>query len=157
MRTSENNCGIAMKNVAKDTFESLDKNKIPYDEIYFGKPDADLYIDDKAFNPYINLFESIGFAYIQEEYLKTYISHNSSNKFNNILKKGSEIVKTGPTTSMKGEIYFYETISKTPIYSLFPKFKWSSVEEKQSKLCLEFIRGFTLYDLLKDNLFVENH
>jgi capsule biosynthesis phosphatase len=157
MRTSKGNCGIAMKNVAKDTFESLEKNNIPFDEIYFGKPDADIYIDDKAFNPYINLFESIGFGHFQEEFLKTYVSHNSSNKFNNIFKKGSEIIKNGPISSMKGEIYFYETISKTPIYSFFPNFKWASIEDANAKLCLEFIRGFTIYDLLKDGLFTAKY
>jgi hypothetical protein len=41
---------------------------IPYDEIYFGKPNADLYIDDKAFNPYVRLFESIGFTNILTAY-----------------------------------------------------------------------------------------
>jgi capsule biosynthesis phosphatase len=29
-------------------YDWLDKYKIPYDEIYFGKPSADFYIDDKA-------------------------------------------------------------------------------------------------------------
>lgn len=28
----------------------LDKNRVPYDEIFFGKPYADLYVDDKAVN-----------------------------------------------------------------------------------------------------------
>lgn len=29
-------------------YEWLDKYEIPYDEIYFGKPSADVYIDDKG-------------------------------------------------------------------------------------------------------------
>lgn len=29
-------------------FKWLEKYEIPYDEIYFGKPNADVYIDDKA-------------------------------------------------------------------------------------------------------------
>ncbi len=29
-------------------YEWLEKYEIPYDEIYFGKPNADVYIDDKA-------------------------------------------------------------------------------------------------------------
>lgn len=29
-------------------YEWLEKYEIPYDEIYFGKPSADVYIDDKA-------------------------------------------------------------------------------------------------------------
>jgi capsule biosynthesis phosphatase len=30
-------------------FEWLDKYNIPYDEIYFGKPSADYYVDDKGY------------------------------------------------------------------------------------------------------------
>ena len=29
-------------------YEWLEKYEIPYDEIYFGKPNADVYIDDKG-------------------------------------------------------------------------------------------------------------
>ena len=96
MRTANNNLGLSLKNVAKDTFENLEKNNIPYDEIYFGKPDADMYIDDKAFNPYINLYNSVGYGYLNEEYLKSKIPQNISNKFNLIYKKGSEVIKKGP-------------------------------------------------------------
>ena len=48
MATCECNLGKVMKNVGKVTLEWLDKNGIEYDEIYFGKPNAHLYIDDRA-------------------------------------------------------------------------------------------------------------
>jgi capsule biosynthesis phosphatase len=48
MATCESNLGKVMKNVGKVTLEWLDKNEIEYDEIYFGKPNAHLYIDDRA-------------------------------------------------------------------------------------------------------------
>lgn len=49
MGTSGHNVGKALKNIGKITFEWLEKNKIEYDEIFFGKPNADIMIDDRAF------------------------------------------------------------------------------------------------------------
>lgn len=48
MKTHDGNVGKALADIGKITFETLEKFKIPYDEIYFGKPCADFYIDDKA-------------------------------------------------------------------------------------------------------------
>lgn len=41
--------------IGEDTRASLDRHGIPYDELIFGKPYADMYIDDKAVNAF-NLF-----------------------------------------------------------------------------------------------------
>ena len=49
MATCESNIGKVMKNIGKVTLEWLEKNGVEYDEIYFGKPNANLYIDDRAF------------------------------------------------------------------------------------------------------------
>ena len=49
MATCESNMGKVIKNVGKVTLDWLEKNEIAYDEIYFGKPNANLYIDDRAF------------------------------------------------------------------------------------------------------------
>ncbi|MDW8465869.1 MAG: hypothetical protein RML35_06720 [Chloroherpetonaceae bacterium] len=48
MKTCNGNVGLAMKKIGKLTLEWLDKHGIEYDEIYFGKPNADVYIDDRA-------------------------------------------------------------------------------------------------------------
>jgi hypothetical protein len=40
--------GQVIARQGKTLFAWLDKNNIPYDEIIFGKPLADIYIDDKA-------------------------------------------------------------------------------------------------------------
>lgn len=49
MKTCEGNTGLVMARVARQTLEWLDKHKIYYDEIIFGKPWADVYIDDNAY------------------------------------------------------------------------------------------------------------
>jgi len=48
MNTYNNNLGLINANTADTLFEWLKKYEIPYDEIYFGKPWADVYIDDNA-------------------------------------------------------------------------------------------------------------
>ena len=37
-----------MRNVGKITLDWLDRHGIEFDEIYFGKPSAELYLDDRA-------------------------------------------------------------------------------------------------------------
>lgn len=61
MLTHGHNLGAAMASVGKLTFETLDRFEIPYDELLFGKPYADLYIDDKAYNQYTTPLSVIGF------------------------------------------------------------------------------------------------
>jgi len=48
MGTAKANEGAMMKRIGKDTFDWLAKHEIPYDEIYFGKPNAHVCIDDRA-------------------------------------------------------------------------------------------------------------
>lgn len=48
MATQESNLGKVLKNVGKTTLDWLEKYNVPYDEIYFGKPNGQLYIDDRA-------------------------------------------------------------------------------------------------------------
>ena len=48
MATRKGNLGQVMKHVGKITLDWLDKYGVEYDEIYFGKPNAEVYIDDRA-------------------------------------------------------------------------------------------------------------
>ena len=48
MGSTGHNVGKALKNVGKITFEWLEKNHIEDDEIFFGKPNADITIDDRV-------------------------------------------------------------------------------------------------------------
>jgi len=54
MNTYNNNLGKINAHTAKIILEWLDKHKIPYDEIYFGKPWCGFkgfYVDDKTIRP----------------------------------------------------------------------------------------------------------
>lgn len=50
MGTSSSNTGAAIANIGKLTLDQLESWDFVYDEIYFGKPNAELYIDDKAYH-----------------------------------------------------------------------------------------------------------
>ena len=52
MQTYKGNIGIVNKDIVEETLRQLRLHEVEYDEIYFGKPAADYYIDDKAINFY---------------------------------------------------------------------------------------------------------
>jgi capsule biosynthesis phosphatase len=49
MKTCGANTGLVNARIAKDTLNWLEQHDIPFDEIYFGKPWAQIYIDDNGF------------------------------------------------------------------------------------------------------------
>lgn len=49
MKTCQGNLGMVTAKISLITLKWLEKYEIPYDEIYFGKPHADIYIDDNAY------------------------------------------------------------------------------------------------------------
>lgn len=61
MQTQGHNVGKVMKNVGKITLDWLDRHQIAYDEIFFGKPNADITIDDRVirFENWDSLSESV--------------------------------------------------------------------------------------------------
>lgn len=58
MKTTQSNQGLVAARVGAITLNWLAKNSIEYDEIYFGKPWADIYIDDNALR--FSSWEEIG-------------------------------------------------------------------------------------------------
>jgi capsule biosynthesis phosphatase len=48
MKTCSGNVGMVLARQGKVTLDWLEKHGIEYDELHFGKPHADLYIDDNA-------------------------------------------------------------------------------------------------------------
>ena len=49
MKTCEGNVGMVHRKIAKITLDWLEEHGFKYHEIYFGKPWANIYIDDNAF------------------------------------------------------------------------------------------------------------
>ena len=107
MKTHGGNVGRVVADISRVTLDTLDKFDIPYDEIYFGKPYANFYIDDLAVNPSISMNQAIG----------VYDTEIAPRTFNKVDYNKDQVVKT---TSNEGEIYWYQNIPKG-IEHLFPK------------------------------------
>ena len=61
MTTHGGNIGKIFADVGKTTLDTLEKFEIPFDEIFFGKPNADFYIDDLAINSRHEISKLTGF------------------------------------------------------------------------------------------------
>lgn len=155
MLTHNHNVGKVIKDIGRITFDTLDEFNILYDEILFGKPIADIYIDDRALNP---LVMDIGFFGLDGGIRNSEILNKMENNvYNTIVKKDKIIEKTGPNQFITGEIFFYENIHKYPdIECYFPKYYSKSLDSKYSKLSIEYIEGIPLYYLFSNNTMTLN-
>ena len=146
------------KDIAFVTIQTLERFNIPYDELIFGKPMADIYVNDRAMNPYINNISQFGLFYDEPEFIPNKISKASSQITSKVAeppekfeRKGDVIYKTGPEESMKGELYYYQNIP--PQFSqYFPKLIGHTKIDDKIQLQLEFIEGIPLYYLYKNKL-----
>lgn len=103
MKTCKNNLSMVIQNNSKIIFETLDKYNIPFDEIYFGKPYADFYVDDSA----ICAFDDL------EKLLGIYNEKINPRDFNQLISKNLKIfrkISKNDSSNLSGEIYYYKNI-----------------------------------------------
>ena len=132
MRTHQGNVGAIIADVGKVTLNTLDKFDIPYDEIHFGKPYANFYIDDLAVNANSALDKAIGI----------YDIDTPSRSFNKVEYNNKTVTKY---TSNEGEVYWYNNIPSN-IKSYFPKI----LTANGNKIVMEHIEGIN-YSYLYTN------
>tara|TARA_R110002074_G_scaffold194932_1_gene361083 strand:- start:192 stop:2102 length:1911 start_codon:yes stop_codon:yes gene_type:complete len=142
MKTHNGNIGKINSDIGKITFDTLDKFNIPYDEIYFGKPYADFYIDDLAVNCFDDIEKELG-------YYKNHIEPRdfnivSNNIIDTIVKKSEDL---------SGEINYYKNIPYE-LKDMFPLLINFSDDNKE--YIIEKINGITLTNLFLDELLTEN-
>ena len=124
MKTHNGNVGAVISDIAQLTLDTLKKYDIEYDELYFGKPYADFYIDDLAVNAFADLEKELGFY-------KTSIVERD---FNEIISSKMEIIiKKSNDEKIKGEIHYYQNIPNEfkKYFPLFIDFgsNWYSMEK----------------------------
>ena len=157
MKTHKNNVGAVVADIAAQTIRTLDEFGIPYDELIFGKPMADIYVDDRAANPYRDdSLRSFGlFLDESPEFLPNLIAPN---KNNTIERSGDYVLKTGPPGFMRGETHFYRSIAGTPHARHFPVLHESIVlADGKIRNTLDFVNGIPLFHLYKKALVTPNH
>ena len=139
MKTFNGNVDKVRKDVEDITIDTLKKYDIPYDELHFGKPYADLYIDDLGINALTNIEKDIGY-YLEN---KGEIDIIKPRYFNNITEYKNTIIKSSSDETIQGEIFFYKNISNDLAY-LFPKL----ITNFDNTIILEKIKGITFSHLL---------
>ena len=155
MTTHSHNIGATIRDIGRITFDTLEQFGIPYDELIFGKPIADMYIDDRAVNPYRNTAALMG--YIGHFDTQTPLNALPPNKYNTIQIVDNKICKTGPQQYMSGEIFYYENIPHdSALAEFFPKY-YGSIKAPQSQLFIEQLKGIPFYTLYKAQMVTDGH
>jgi len=119
MRTHHGNMGSVLADVGPVTFAQLAKYEIPYHDIHFGKPYADVYVDDLAVNANLDTMREIGWLLEEpdpEALLGPLAADTDAAKkagmmaardFNTIQIIGDKVVKSSKSENILGELYFY--------------------------------------------------
>jgi capsule biosynthesis phosphatase len=141
MKTHKGDIGKCLCDIGKITFDTLSKFDIPFDEIYFGKPYANIYIDDLALNCYDNLEKELGY----------YRDKIEPREFNNLEINTIETYKK-ISDDLSGEIYYYKNIP-FEIKDLFPIFIDFDINNKF--YIVEKIKGITINSLYINELLNE--
>lgn len=154
MGSHGHNPGAACADIARVTLDTLDAFGIPYDELLFGKPLADVYFDDRACNPYLQPFRAAGF-FAEDEEGGEGGGGGTANRHNVTRREGGDMVKRGPAAQLGDEASFYVAVRPLPIARLFATLV--SFEEGQNSgapACLRtrFERGVTFSNLLLSGL-----
>jgi capsule biosynthesis phosphatase len=157
MATHKNNVEAVIRDIGDLTIQSLKDLDIPYDQLIFGKPLADAYVDDRAVNPYRDTIGVQG--YIQYQESEQPINMIPTNKYNTIEIKKNRIVKRGPAEFLSGEIYFYESMTtNTQISHYFPMFYGATKGPGALwSLTIENIPSIPLYKLYLHQMLTEHH
>jgi capsule biosynthesis phosphatase len=143
MKTCNGNVGKIMADVGKITFDTLQQFEIPYDEIYFGKPHADIYIDDLGLNCFDDMEKSLGF----------YMDIVNPRDFNELSNNTIEIFMK-KSDDLSGEIYYYNNIPKN-IKDMFPIL--IDYDETNKWYKIEKISGLTLTSLYLSELLTHDN
>jgi capsule biosynthesis phosphatase len=138
MKTHHGNVGKIIQDVGSITLKNLSDFNIPYDEIYFGKPYADYYIDDLAIKSYDDLEKELGF----------YILHPETREHNRIEICDDKVIKY--STNIEGEKHWYTNIPKG-IENMFPKL----IDSNNNSITISKINGIPLSHLNINNILTE--
>ncbi|KAH6713398.1 capsule biosynthesis phosphatase [Leptodontidium sp. MPI-SDFR-AT-0119] len=167
MRTHQGNVGAILKDVGPVTFEQLERYEIPYHDIHFGKPWADVYVDDLAVNANLDTMKEIGWL-LDEANPSSLLEPkgtvtrpttprpNQTTKamiaardFNTIQIVGDKVIKSSKSDAILGELFFYAHMP-TNLLPVFPTgFAVDFLPETGNyTLEMEYRQGLTFSHLL---------
>lgn len=143
MRTHRGNINKVKKDIQKLTVEQLKLFKIKYNELIFGKPYANYYIDDLSINPNENLNTKLGF------YEK---SDTLTRSFNNVIVGDKFTIKYSKNLDKINNEAKYLKIIPRKIKKFFPKV----IEHRKNFYKMSTAKGLKLSYLLTNCLLTKN-
>jgi capsule biosynthesis phosphatase len=144
MRTHQGNVGSVIADIGDITIQTLNKFKIPYDELYFGKPYAHFYIDDLMIDPKSDLNKSLGF----------YMEEVQPRHFNQV-EVGKTFIKKSNDVKLQGESYYYSWVQENAVEEvkkLFPKI----ISSNENMIEIEFCEGINYSTLYVNEILSED-
>lgn len=136
MKTCNGNIELVKEKVGQVTKETLSKYNIQHHDLIFGKPYANIYVDDKSTNPHHWqdrwIKPSIGFGW--DHYIEDYNVENSK-----IIHINTELCyKVAKNCEGSGNIYFYENVPEI-IKEFIPKiYNSEQLPDHRYKILMEW-------------------
>ncbi|CAE7511830.1 unnamed protein product [Symbiodinium pilosum] len=125
-----------------ETFKLLEEFAIPYDELHFGKPHADVYVDAHAINSQGDLNRDLGwFSGSGEQALAVLDGAIDARSFNMVRSAGkSHVIKSSKSEVLKGECHWYRSIPAS-LAQYFPQL--IEIEEGDAS-CIDAVSSITM-------------
>lgn len=144
MKTHGGNLGSVIADIGSTTLQTLKQFNIPYHEIYFGKPYADVYIDDCAISTNGLLTKQLGY----------HIPNHSSRQHHRVEINGDIVKKSSlEIGSLKPQIQYYLNLTE-PLLKYVPRLLDYDSEE-WSWYSISRVYGSTLSELYLNQSFTE--
>ena len=124
MDSKHGNVGQVIAACGNATLKTLADLNIPYDEIHFGRPQADLYIDSSVACASVDTEKDVGWR-LKTKGEKLADGMVAARHFNTVQLQGDYVVKTSARSVLRGEMFFYSHMPPD-ISDLFPQLKSSS-------------------------------
>lgn len=125
------NVGAVIAACGNQTMTSMAALHIPYDEIHFGQPNADLYIDRAVACASVDTEKDIGWR-LKGGKGNSVDGMIAARHFNEVQLDGEYVIKTAATSVLRGEMFFYERVP-ADIADLFPRLVSSSAQREDQR------------------------
>jgi len=112
----------AMANAGAQTFSTLSNFDIPFDEVHFGKPCADVYVDTRTLNGQADIERELGWCFEPDAPVSELVDGAvDARSFNQVRAKGQcSVTKSSSYQILRGECHWYRSIPSA-LQDFFPK------------------------------------
>ncbi|CAE8582461.1 unnamed protein product [Polarella glacialis] len=121
--TTSGSVGSAVASVGRQTIQLLTELDIPYDELHFGKPHADIYVDSHSLNSQGDVEQDLGW-HVNPRGSDGHMALEGAidaRSFNLVRSAGkAHVIKSSTPDVLMGECHWYRCIPP-PLANFFPK------------------------------------